>query len=144
MSSEPRRALDAIIGELLQDVLQLQDRITDLPTKLNDSLNPAADRMERAAASIRTATEQLIQAGNKHQTSISEYVEAAAGKIQLMTEQAAEKQVNTTSTKPVETQPLQPSPPPLQKPQKTSNAVFWIIASALVAFVAGFLAGRLS
>ena len=142
MSSEPRTARDALIAEVLQGVLQLQDRVAALPAQLNDSLNPTADRMDRAAASIRAATEQLIQAGNKHQASISEYVDqVAVRKIQLATEQA-ERHINTTSTKPVETQAVQPAP--LQKPAKTSSAVLWIIASALVAFVAGFLAGRLA
>ena len=142
MSSEPRTARDALIAEVLQDVLQLKDRITDLPTQLKDSLTPAADRMDRAAASIRAATDQLIQAGNKHQASISEYVDqVAVGKIQLATEQA-ERHINTTSTKPVEKQAVQPAP--LQNPAKTSSAVLWIIASALVAFVAGFLAGRIA
>jgi len=70
MSSEPRTARDALIAEVLQGVLQLQDRVAALPAQLNDSLNPTADRMDRAAASIRAATDQLVQAGNKHQASI--------------------------------------------------------------------------
>ena len=143
MSSEPRTARDALIAEVLQGVLQLQDRVAALPAQLNDSLNPTADRMDRAAASIRAATDQLVQAGNKHQASISEYVDqVAVGKIQLATEQA-ERHINTTSSPtPVETPTVQPTP--RQKPAKTNSTVFWIIASALVAFIAGFLAGRLS
>ena len=141
MSSEPRTARDALIAEVLQGVLQLQDRVAALPAQLSDSLNPTADRMDRAAASIRAATDQLIQAGNKHQTSISEYVDqVAVGKIQLATEQA-QRHINTTSTAPMETQAVQPAPQ--QKPAKTSSAVLWIIASAIVAFLAGLLTGRL-
>jgi len=141
MSSEPRTARDALIAEVLQGVLQLQDRIAALPAQLNDALNPTVDRMDRATASIRTATDQLIQAGNKHQTSISEYVDqVAVGKIQLATEQA-ERHINTTS---ISAAPAETQPTAVQQTAKTNRAVFWIIASALVAFIAGFLTGRLS
>jgi hypothetical protein len=144
MSTEPRTARDALIAEVLQGVLQLQDRIAALPAQINEALNPTVDRMDRAAASIRMATDNLIQAGNKHQLSISEYVDqVAVRKIQLVSGQAEER-INTPPLRTAlgETQP--PEPAAVQTPAKASSAVFWIIASALVAFAAGFLTGRLA
>lgn len=142
MSLPPRSARDALTQELLGSLLELQERIDQLPSSLDERIAATTTRLEEVTTRIRSASDDLIKAGNHHQLAITEYLEKV---VLPRINSAAEAAVRATDQAAGDVQHQPPSPIPAasvrDEASPSANEKTSIVWPVTFAATLGFLAG---
>jgi len=137
--TRPTTTKDALIAEIFTHVIKLDDAIKELPTTLQESLDPTAQRLEDASQALIKGVDQLIKAGNDHQARISEYVEKIAVPQVNDTAVQAIKQVEQAA-RALAQAPAATAPPPAPK-KNIQRDVLTTITMCVVCMACGVALG---